>query len=527
MQFSVETIKNAFERFSSFSLENLDGFPYIEWTQLQGRYTHYEKWFDGSALYDEEIAPDGSRTNLYPLKMNPLPATAQKHASVLLGQYAEVISGNGLPVDLRIAQQKPEKKRKIDVKKQPEKPLLLQEVEKVFQRSSFPSLMYSAAITSQYLGGAVLGVVWDLRDGFRIRSIYPKEFVGIPYRDNYWRLREAWVVRTISAEEAKEMGYVPSYLEGGESGFTYVEHWTESRYRVLVNGKPLLVDGFLTDAENPFGVVPFVYIPHIRVGNFFYGIGHIDDATIGFVREMNLRNADIGDSVNEDAHNPIAIRNTRALPQLKKIGGVLTVVDLGNNNGLSANEKQPDMFSTQRASTSEPMLKFASEVYRYYRRHVFHPSIADGEDEGSQRSALNLVTRLFPLTEHIKAERLNWTDGLTTLTRILLKMMAVKMPELVSEEDAEAASIYIGWPPMIARDREAAVNEIATRIATGTISRRHALEIFADSQDIERELAEIEAEKKREEVVAGRIPPQKEQPFGEYSMSEVKSEKGE
>lgn len=526
MQVSLETIRNAFEKFSTFSLENLDGFPFLEWTQLQGRYSWYEKWFDGSALYEEEIAPDGSRTNLYPLKMNPIPATAQKHASVLLGQYAEVISGNGMPIDLRVSV-KAEKRRKVDVGKQPQKSLLLQEVEKVFQRSSFPSMMYSAAIVSQYLGGAVLGVAWSLQDGFRIRSIYPKEFIGIPYRDNYWRLREAWIVRTISAEEAREMGYTFSPLEKGESGLTYVEHWTEKRYRILVNGKPLLVDGFLTDAENPFGIVPFVYIPHIRIGNFFYGVGHIDDATIGFVREMNLRNADIGDSVNEDAHNPIAIRNTRALPQLKKIGGVLTVVDLGNNNGLTANEKQPDMFSTQRASTSEPMLKFASEVYRYYRRHVFHPSIADGEDEGSQRSALNLVTRLFPLTEHVKAERLNWTDGLITLVRMLLKMMAVKKPDLITEEDANSASIFVGWPPMIARDREAAVNEIATRIATGTISRRHALEIFADSPDIERELAEIEADQEKQQVIAGRIPAQKPQAFGEYSMSETKSEKGE
>jgi len=68
------------------------------------------------------------------------------------------------------------------------------------------------------------------------------------------------------------------------------------------------------------------------------------------------------------------------------------------------------------------MIDNVHELLAHFRREVSVPAVAYGEDEGSQRSSLTLVTRMWPLVSHVKMERSFWTTGLHVLNNMILKM---------------------------------------------------------------------------------------------------------
>jgi hypothetical protein len=201
------------------------------------------------------------------------------------------------------------------------------------------------------------------------------------------------------------------------------------------------------------------------------------------VKEMNLRFADYGDAVNDDSHQPMAMRNVTGSPKVVTVDG-RKVIDLGSAQGLTGNEPDPDMFvpdgSGNRASSS--MKDLVQEIYKQYRRDSFVPAVADGEDEGSQRSGLTLAIRFWPLTSHISTERYFWTAGLNLFQTILLKMMAKKKVDPVTEDHTKMRMKQV-WAPPLPRDREQDVQEWVQRAASNLGSIEHLLELTGDIED--------------------------------------------
>jgi hypothetical protein len=79
------------------------------------------------------------------------------------------------------------------------------------------------------------------------------------------------------------------------------------------------------------------------------------------------------------------------------------------------------------------MIKFNQMLEGQYRKETKHPAVADGEDEGSQRSAATLTVRMWPLISHVELERINWTTGLTKLAFIILTFYSKKGLEGITE----------------------------------------------------------------------------------------------
>jgi hypothetical protein len=463
-------------------LQNLPDFPYQEYINRQDLYAELSDWYSGDKLVKFDIDQvTGRRVELYPLRINPLKSTAEKHVTLLLGESMGAVESGGLPIKLNVIGKKSrDKKREKELEK-----LLSQ----ILLNSSLGATLQQTATESQYLGGSVYCVDWIPVDGnIRISTVKPQEFIGQVYGRDHWRLRNAWIVRQISFEEAVSLG-----VDHGEHAhYWYSEHWTEDEYAIRVNDVVLKVDGFSLEGKNVFGVVPIVYIPHIRT-NGFYGDSMITDTVKGLIKEMNLRMADIGDAIAEDSHSLTYIKNVRGAVSVKKVGGTLTVYDLGSRQSIGNNDPDPAMESLQRQSASSPMIDFSDSLMKAYRREVNHPAVADGEDEGSQRSALTLTTRMWPLISHVKMERQNYTDGFRVLLGIALKMMAVKKIAGVTIEDTDV-NVFVSWSPMLAKDRELLLQEIAIRREHGIGSRQHMLELLEDVQDVDEEIAMIQAE---------------------------------
>jgi hypothetical protein len=274
-----------------------------------------------------------------------------------------------------------------------------------------------------------------------------------------------------------------------------VEYWSNTKYNAWVNNEPVRRmsaegDWFPVSGANPFGFVPVVYIPHIRIDGF-YGENMFDHVK-GIIRELNLRVADFGDAVNTDAHDYVGMRNVQGSPDVITLAPGLNAINLGNALAMAGNESVPDLWDLRSERASEAMATLVDSLYNQYRRDAFIPKVADGEDEGSQRSGLTLAMRMLSLLWHTQSERVFWTTGLNLLNRMALRMLAIKESASTGISIKHATlRMRQDWSPVLPRDREMLVNEVVARMGANLGSPRTLLEILGDVQDVDQEIKDI------------------------------------
>lgn len=461
-----------------FDLQNLEGFPYEKYEEQWANYTEAERWFNGTALGDQPEAKN--KADLYPLRINPIVGTVLKHTSTLFGEVEDDARPLVVP------------KVKYSSKTEGEKKMALQAeraLNDLWEENHGRAIMIENGLMSQVYGGCIFKltyVPWEgidqggrRRTPIRIERISPKNFVATPDASDDYNLLEAWIVRSIDQVEARLWGYT-----GDEPSVWYVEHWTGETYEIFIDGKPAARKGWELGGENIWKFVPAVYIPHIRIGDFlgFNAYSHL----VGMVKEMNLRFGDLGDSVNDDSHPIIAVRNLGGALQVKRVNDWLEYVDLGTDPGLSSAERPPDMFEVNRARTSAAMTTMIDKIQEEYNRDSFVPPVAYGEDEGSQRSSLTLATRFWPLTSHTSIERYFWTPALNLLSQFALRMMAIKGLNEITEKHAQMR-IKQKWANQLPKDRAEDVTEWQVRSTSNLASIEHLIEMAGDVEDVEEE----------------------------------------
>ena len=508
-----------------FSLADIPGFPFEVYTNQLSVYEEQENWFSGAALSDQ-IATVGAATDLYPLRINPTISTVLKHAYMLFGET--VNDGRPLVFPTMIPEDDSEEATKRAEAAE-------EAIYQLWWENNGRSLMFENGILSQIYGGCVFKASfvpweWDKYGGWRkipirIERVNPKSFVGRPMPGDMFRLKEAWIVSDIPLEEAKKWGYT-----GVDDSPTFVEYWSDTKHKMWINNQdvalPLAIPdggeqlaGTLIGDSNPFGFVPVVYIPHIRTGGF-HGVNAFDHLK-GIIKEINLRFGDYGDAVNEDSHVPLAMKNVVGSPVMKRVGEGIKVLDLGTSNNVTGNESDPDIFELHKGRASAAMGSLLGELISQYRRDSSVPAVAEGEDEGSQRSALTLATRFWPLTSHVGIERIFFGTGMDVFENYLLRMMAVKDIAGITKQHSQLR-MKQSWAPMLPRDREAEVQEWQSRAQNNLGSVEHLLELTRDVDDIsdEREkilkwiedVARVQAEAEAKAVQ--KYPPPVTNPFG-------------
>jgi hypothetical protein len=484
---AFEAIQNFFVSSQPFRLEKLKGFPIQVYNSQKALYSELRRWYTGEALDETvEVVKNGKKVKVpkFPIKINPLKKTVEKHVAVLMGSTPESIRDGAMPVHFRPDLPAEEKDRAEKIVKA---------LNKAFLSGGAGAMLQQNATISEYLGGSILSS--RFRNGeIEVSNPHPSELVAIPDGINYWRLREAWIVRPISPLHLANYG-MTTFDFPKESQYFYIEHWTTKKYSISINDKVVLdSDGEPMEGENPYGVVPIEYIPHLRDEDFI-GFGDISEDVKGLIREMNLRSADVGDAVSDDSHKIIPFRNVRDTIKVVTIDG-RPMLNLGNTSGIVQNESQPDMFAVNVQSASAIAISFIDRLESFYRQATSYPAVADGVDQGSQRSSKTLDARMWPLQSHVDMERVNWSVGLIFFAKIMLKMMAVQGIEDITMEDAEVP-IILEWQPQLARDRDSLVNEVVQRSGgdNPTISQRSSIALLGNPNPDE-ELAQIQAEQK-------------------------------
>lgn len=507
LQDNINTYLEALETFDSepFSLDDIPGFPYSEYTKNLARYQELDSWYTGTVL--EEVAmseQDKREVELYPVKINPIKGAVQKHVAILFGEapYDErpLVYPRLLPTDGA-------RSKNAKLAKDAENVLY-----QIWWESQGRSIQVENGINSQVFGGCVFKISFVPEDSLRIypirvEKVEPHHFVGLPSSDDPWSLKEAWIVRPISHRDAELNGV---YI-GDDVQPYLIEHYLPDKIEIRINRTDLgrVIDGkhISYSGENPFGFIPIVYIPHLR-NKGFYGTSMIDDLK-GLVKEINLRVADYGDAVSVDSHAYLAMRNVAGAPQPQQIAPGVHVLNLQSAPNFSGQERDPDVFDIKKPSASAPMKDLIDQLYGHYRRSAYIPPVADGEDEGSQRSGLTLAMRMWPLTSHVMIERDFWTNGLDILNRMILRILFTKEEGGITSAHLNMR-IKENWAPMLPRDREMIIREVTERMRSMLGSPQHLIQLLGDVDDVNQEVLDILAFQKILSAMAIKNKPQEE-----------------
>ena len=490
-------------------------FPKEDWETWRSICRERWEYFTGKA-WEEVITTgvgEGKAAEKYPLHINPVRTFAQKHAYLLFGEVPE---GSHSLVNTRILPKSKEDAAHV-VSQEAEEAL-----NRVYYENRIRSIMSENALLSQFLGGCVFKVGWTpqtvLRpSGVHIERIVPDFFWGLPDGSDMWSMREAWVIQPITIEEAKNVynvntasfGSLPGGVAGSSMQTLMVEHWTRDGYRVTIEGKTAKVKVgdamFDLEGPNPYDQVPFVYIPHERAGGM-HGLSIVDTLK-QTAKEYNARMADAGDAVREETKFRPVITNVGQGVRTREIAPGVRAFDLGMSPP-GGDKPTLDLLDTPRIS--QQMNSFNKSLMDQMRRDAMVPAVAYGEDEGSQRSALTLAFRMWPLTSHIRAERHYWTEGLNMLAELVLTVLAVKNPTRTNSDNVDEGIKKIGlqhlghikrqeWAPILPRDRAELVNELVMRAGAGHISLEEALAQYGDIENIPHELERLNAAAKEHE----------------------------
>lgn len=447
-----------------------------EWSQQSSLYRHYWHWYDGKVYADNP--------EKFPLALNPLRTACILHRNALFGEADDTsrpLVKAVFPPDPTIEDVAQGKTSASDetIKRR----RILSHLVNLAWGSAGRATMLENGLNSQILGGCVFAVRYSPWDMFsplpiRIEIIQPEEFMPLYVPGDYWNLKAAYVSRYISKTQAKA-GYGID-IDGSRG--VYLEYWSAERYEITIDGKvPYRVVNGTPVAQsgiNPFGVVPFVYIPHEREGSRFYGVPVMHQME-GVLQELNGRAADIGDAVRDSSHITYYGRNLNRDISTKRLNEALTVIDIGS---AAPNTPEPELFPLDPPKMPSESKEFVGAVEEWIRTEMLTPDVAYGKDQGSQRSALTLAFRMWPFASHIRNERTLWTVGLNTVSEIMLRIVAAKSkadprlsPYGVTEADFNLPKRQ-EWFSMLPRDEEAETNMDILRKQSGILDTKTAVE---------------------------------------------------
>lgn len=474
-------------------------FPHAVWGNLQQYYGMCNFYFTGQYL----TATDQKR-KLYPLAINNIATFAEKLSYVLIGEVddgAEPLVKTRF--DLEFSQFLPDKDQYREGIE-----FLQDMVNFIWQQSHGRAIQQEAALVAQYMGGAVFQVLWDKDDEeslipIKIRNVNPQHFLPIYNGDDPWDLLEGYVIHYISAQEAKLVYGIESDKGEGIDKLVYVERWTKETFSISVDGKYITIDGELAhNIPHQFGRVPLVYIPLSRSGGFFGKT--IVNRIYGLTKEFNARMADNGDAVyrNVNLRRWLSnapgqiIRRTVVDPNSTTSTDGKTDIeyfDMGNSSQMG--KAQPEVKFEPAPQITESTRGYANDVMLQMRRETGVTAVADGEDEGSQRSGLTLSFRMWSITSVTGSQRTYFTEGFIQIAKIIMNIFKAKrtgraMKRFIDIFDApptlgddllyKVISYSMDWAGQIPRDNEQLINEIALRMGMDTLAPIDAIERFGE-----------------------------------------------
>ncbi len=421
----------------------------------------------------DEVLNKKKNVKKYPLGINLYETACAVHRAALFGEFNDDV--------LRFRVMPP--KNKNDDSDEVEAA-----IDRIWVESGRNSLLLEGAMLCKILGGVVFRPMWNpVLKRLYVRLLQPDAFFPVWDPNDYHEIMECYVSYMVDAATALRKYNV--HLDDDRRADVQVfEHWTRDYYEVLVDGKEAYWDKahqFKMGGANPYkdpwtgrGTIPFEYFPSDRAGSF-YGTP-LGKNMLQMQNEYNLRMADLGDATMEAAHKYLFVSNRpkgiRGLERLKR--GRLNDLGMG-----APGQRDPEVNAVAGGDVPESSVRWLQSLKNDARMALFTPAVAYGEDEGSQRSALTLAFRMWPLTQAVRTTRGFWSDSFYHLHRkmVIVASTYEKNGYKLEKRHTEYRFAPV-WSPMLPRDRAQEVNEVTIRKSAGLISTRRGLELLEERE---------------------------------------------
>ena len=434
-------------------LGDISGVQQNTWEYHASLRQRYAQYFTG-AIFEERVPLEaGIDTSeptplLYPVGVNLVKLLAFAQADSLFGEWEEDI------IRFRIRQDEDESKSGTEA---------IKLWSQILTDNNAQSMLHQCAVDREVYGGTAIKVAPDLLypGHIRLSRIQLNSFFPIWDPDDPDILLEVYVSTKMTREQCKaKYGFDP----GPDKDEVWrVEHWTPTIYENRVDDRR--IEEF--SGINPFGVVPFVYIPRLR-SDTYWGDA-ITPEIMPVQDELNMRLADLGDAINYNSH-PIryGFNLPRSFNSTNFPIGPESFWDLGRVMGNS----QPPTVGLLEAQNPvpEPAFKFVEFIYDWSRTSAFAPPIAFGEDQGGgQRSGRTLEIRMWPLLRATRRSRGYMAHGLKRIMSIAAAILAQKQFPNISGWDiirSTDGTVVPDFWPLMPKDQEALVDEVVQLMST-------------------------------------------------------------
>ena len=411
----------------------------------------YRKYFNGAIfkeLQPNEAGQDEIDIELYPVGLNLVKLLCLAQADSLFGEWEEQIVRFGVGQEADFGQPERDAAKLLD---------------DILLSSDAGSMLWELALDREIYGGCAMKIspVFNpLKPGRVLWSrVALDSFYPIWDPDDQQVLLEVFVI----TELTKEQAYLKYGFKTEKLTVTKVEHWTNKVYEIKLD--EMVISQF--SGVNPWGEVPFVYIPRMRTTSWWG-----DSLTADLIRiqdELNMRVADVGEAVHYNSHptrwgiNLPKAFNTDNYPL-----GPNILWDLGRKVGDWPEPKVGML------NTPDPVppgaFNYIDFIQDWGLTSSSAPPIAFGKDDGGgQRSGVTLEIRMWPLIKACRRSRAYMSTGLSRAAYITATILKQKAFDGVSVRALEAITSHKVVPqyaPIMPRDQAALVDEVVKRRST-------------------------------------------------------------
>jgi hypothetical protein len=429
--------------------KNASPFQRDTWMQLRAEYDKAVRYYSGDIFREkvETETGEGDEPLLFPVGINLIKLLTLSMTDATFGEHDDVdpvlfVARNNNKVT-------PELKAGVDY------------LSKVLAFSHAGSTFWETDFSRNLHGAGVWKINPTLGSFPYVRwmNVPVQNFFPIFHPEDPDELIEAWMLTVLTQDQAREVYRIDSNNQFPVK----VEHWTRSVYETEIDGNKVSA----YSGRNPYGIVPFVFIPRVRTTDW-YGESLIKDLYAP-QDEMNMRLADIGDTLNYNAHPIIwGLNMPKGFNSTNYPLAANALWDLGRAfNGQS----KPEVGMLQSTNpVPEASFKHIQFVYDWVRTSSFAPPIAFGEDNGGgQRSGVTLEIRLWPLLKAVRRSRAYLTSGLQRAITITGKILEQKK---FSDVDASIIKTLLSgdvipqYHKVLPRDQSAVVDEVVKLLTT-------------------------------------------------------------
>ncbi|HMA37330.1 MAG TPA: phage portal protein [Chloroflexia bacterium] len=227
------------------------------------------------------------------------------------------------------------------------------------------------------------------------------------------------------------------------------EEWTPQAWALYVDD--VAVDG----GPNPYGQIPYILFPNLRVPGEFWGEGDLADL-LRLQRELNAR-LSIFSRILEVAGNPVAVVTGADADSTETL-------KLGPNQLWTLPEgAKAEVLDLLKAGGADAHLKYIDTVYRALHDISEMPRTSFGDSSHSRqaRSGVALEIELQPLLHKLARKRAYFGTALERRAALILAIARVHGVAL------PAVRLTLAWPPVLPQDRTTLVQQEVQLVAAG------------------------------------------------------------